>query len=58
MLKLYKGKVIKGDYDLAGTVIEYSSNSPLSLTLSIANQQKTIITLLAEEEQEVLAYRS
>lgn len=53
MLKLYKGKVLKGDYDLAGTVYEQISISPLSLTLSMANQQKTIITLLAEDEAEV-----
>jgi hypothetical protein len=53
MIKLLKGKVLKGDYDLAGSFYEQSPDSPLSLTIALANQQRTILTLLAEEESEV-----
>jgi hypothetical protein len=54
MIKLYKGKALKGDYDLAGSSFEQSPDNALSLTLALANQQKTIITFLAGEEPEVI----
>jgi hypothetical protein len=53
MIKLYKGKALKGDYDLAGSSFEQSTENALSLTLALTNQQKTIITFLAGEEAEV-----
>lgn len=58
MIKIFDGKRLKGDYDLAGAFLSHSREfeSNFIITLSIANQQKTFLSLEAKDEEQAQKY--